>query len=97
MKQLLENRVIVKPYPKKEKTDSGLYIPDTAKGRPNTGKVVHVGLGYTIKEGENAGTHIPMNVKVDDEVMFEENDGCDLELNGEKVVMLLEDSIMGII
>lgn len=92
--QLLEDRVILKPYPKEDLTKGGIIIPETAKGRPMKGKVLHIGTGQTIRDGSNAGQFIPMVVSVGDEVLFEEDAGMDITVEGEKYLMLLETSII---
>jgi chaperonin GroES len=95
--QLLENRVLIKPIELENKTKGGIIIPDSAKGRSNRGTVLQVGSGYTIKEGEIAGTKIPMQVKVDDEVMYDGDAGQDIQIEGIKSVLILEDNIFVIL
>lgn len=92
--QLLEDRVILKPYPKDDLTEGGIIIPETAKGRPMKGKVLHVGTGQTIRDGDKAGQFVPMVVQVGDEVLYEEDAGMDMTVEGENVLMLLETSII---
>jgi len=96
-KQLLENRVLVKPKEISNKTESGIIIPDTAMKKPQRGIVIGVGNGYVVKEGERAGLVLPMTVKEGDEVLFQEDAGMELEVENEKVLLMLETSIDAII
>lgn len=95
--QLLEDRVMVKPYPKEDKTTGGIIIPDTAKGRSEKGKVIKIGNGYTIKMGNHAGEKIPMTVKVGDDVLFGEDIGQEITYENEKVLLILQDDIVAIL
>lgn len=95
--QLLENRVLIKPNRESDTTEGGIIIPDIAKKRSKFGEVILVGNGFTIQDGEKAGQKIPMSVKVGDKVMYESEDGADVQYEGELHVMLLEPSIMAII
>lgn len=95
--QLLEDRVLIKPYPKEDVSTGGIIIPDTAKGRPEKGKVIKVGNGYTIKDGPLAGQKIPMTVKEGDDVLFGENVGQDITFENEKVLIMLQGDIIAVI
>jgi len=95
--QLLEDRVLIKPYPVEDVSTGGIIIPETAKHRPKKGKVIAVGTGYTVKEGNLAGSKIPFTVKVGDDVLYEGDAGEDMEMGEEKVVMMLETNIRAII
>lgn len=95
--QLLENRVLVKPKKEADKTEGGIIIPDIAKKRSKFGTVVLVGSGITIQSGEEAGQKIPCTVKVGDEVLYESEDGGDIQYEGEPHVLMLETSIMAIL
>lgn len=89
-KQLLENRVLIKPDAAAQITEGGIIIPDTAKQRVGKGTVLEVGEGFVIKEGNLAGTTITMKVHVGDRVLFDPDAGMELELDKEKVIMILE-------
>ncbi len=84
----LHDRVIVKPAEKAEKTAGGIIIPDTAQEKPQKGEVVAVGNG---KKDE------PLTVKVGDVVLFGKYGGTELELDGEKFLLLKESDIFAII
>lgn len=84
----LHDRVIVKPAEKAEKTAGGIIIPDTAQDKPQQGEVVAVGNG---KKDE------PMTVKVGDIVLFGKYGGTEIELDGEKLLLLKESDIFAII
>jgi chaperonin GroES len=84
----LHDRVIVKPAEKAEKTAGGIIIPDTAQDKPQQGEVVAVGNG---RKDE------PMTVKVGDVVLFGKYGGTEIELDGDKLLLLKESDIFAII
>jgi chaperonin GroES len=84
----LHDRVIVKPAEKAEKTAGGIIIPDTAQDKPQQGEVVAVGSG---RKDE------PMTVKVGDIVLFGKYGGTEIELDGDKFLLLKESDIFAII
>ena len=84
----LHDRVIVKPAEKAEKTAGGIIIPDTAQDKPQQGEVVAVGNG---RKDE------PMTVKVGDVVLFGKYGGTEIELDGNKLLLLKESDIFAII
>ena len=88
----LGDRVVVKPQPAEEKTASGLFIPDTAKEKPQKGTVLAVGPGRV----EN-GTKIDMTVKAKDVVLYGKYSGTEIELDGEDVLIMRETDILGIV
>lgn len=88
----LSDRVVIKPEPAEEKTTSGLYIPDTAKEKPQKGKVVAVGAGRV----EN-GTKIDMTVKEGDTVLYGKYAGTEITLDGEEYLILREADILGVV
>jgi chaperonin GroES len=88
----LADRVVVKPQPAEEKTSSGLFIPDTAKEKPQRGTVVAAGPGRV----EN-GTKIDMSVKEGDTVLYGKYAGTELNLDGEEVLILKESDILGVL
>jgi chaperonin GroES len=89
----LQDRVIVKRIEEEEKSRGGIIIPDTAKEKPQEGKVVAVGQG---KLGEN-GKLTPLEVKVNDRVLFGKYAGSEINLDGEEHMIMREDDILGII
>ena len=89
----LSDRVHVVRIEEKDKTTGGIIIPDTAKEKPQEGKVVAVGPG---KWDEN-GKRIPLEVKKDDRVLFGKYAGNEIEIDGVKHLIMREDDILGII
>lgn len=88
----LQDRVIVKRTDESEQMRGGLYIPDTAKEKPQEGEVIAAGPGKI----EN-GNKIEMTVKVGDKVLFGKYSGTEVKLDGEEVLIMREDDILGII
>jgi chaperonin GroES len=84
----LHDRVIVKPAEKAEKTAGGIIIPDTVQDKPQQGEVVAVGSG---RKDE------PLTVKVGDLVLFGKYGGTEIELDGDKFLLLKESDIFAII
>ncbi|HEX4948366.1 MAG TPA: co-chaperone GroES [Blastocatellia bacterium] len=88
----LQDRVIVKRTDEAEQMRGGLYIPDTAKEKPQEGEVIAVGPGKV----EN-GNKIELTVKVGDKVLFGKYSGTEVKLDGEEYLIMREDDILGII
>jgi chaperonin GroES len=90
----LGDRVLIRRLEtEEEKTSGGIYIPDTAKEKPQRGKVFAVGPGRMNEEGKL----LPMNVKAGDEVLFGKYSGSDIKIDGDEYMILKEDEIYGII
>jgi chaperonin GroES len=89
----LQDRVIVKRIEEEEKSKGGIIIPDTAKEKPQEGKVVAVGKGKVNDEGKV----IPLDVKVNDRVLFGKYAGSEINLDGEEHMIMREDDILGVI
>ena len=89
----LQDRVLVKRVREEEKTKGGIIIPDTAKEKPQEGKVVAVGNGAILKNG----TVRPLEVKKGDTVLFAKYGGNDIKLDGEDHLILREEDILAII
>ncbi len=89
----LNDRVLVLRIEGKEKTGGGIIIPDTAKEKPQEGKVIAVGPG---KWDEN-GNRIPLEVKKDDRVLFGKYAGNEINVDGVEHLIMREDDILGII
>ncbi len=89
----LNDRVLVVRIKEKEKTSGGIIIPDTAKEKPQEGKVMAVGPG---KWDEN-GKRIPLEVKKGDRVLFGKYAGNEIKLDGVEHLIMREDDILGII
>lgn len=88
----LGDRVVVRPKPAEEKTESGLYIPDSAKEKPQKGTVVATGPGRV----EN-GNKIDMTVKEGDEVLYGKYAGTEVTLDNNEVLIMRESDIFGIV
>jgi chaperonin GroES len=90
----LHDRVLVKRIEEGlEKTAGGIYIPDTAKEKPQQGEVVAVGDGRYREDG----TRQPLDVKVGDRVLFGKYSGSEIKIDGEEFLIMREDEILGII
>ncbi len=89
----LQDRVIVKRIEEEEKSKGGIIIPDTAKEKPQEGRVVAVGKG---KVDENGKT-IPMDVKVNDRVLFGKYSGTEINIDDDEHLIMREEDILGVI
>jgi chaperonin GroES len=87
------DRVLVKPAKEEEVKKGGIIIPDSAKEKPQEGKIIAVGTG---KVDEN-GKKIPFEVKVGDRVLISKYGGTEIKIDGEEHQILREDDILGII
>jgi chaperonin GroES len=87
----LHDRVVIKRAEGAEETRSGLYIPDTAKEKPQQGEVVAVGAGQILESGKR----IPLDLKVGDHVLFGKNAGMDVIIGDEDYVIMREREILG--
>jgi len=91
--QPLADRVVVKPADEAEEMRGGLYIPDTAKEKPQQGEVVAVGPGKLSDDG----TRLDMDVKVGDRVLYGKYSGTDVTLDGEEYLIVRESDILAVI
>jgi chaperonin GroES len=89
----LQDRVIVKRVAEEEKSKGGIIIPDTAKEKPQEGKIVAVGKGKV----EENGKVRPLDVKAGDRILFGKYSGTEIRLDGEEHLILREDDILGVI
>jgi chaperonin GroES len=89
----LQDRVIVKRLEEEGKTKGGIIIPDTAKEKPQEGKVIAVGKGKVTEEGKV----IPLDVKVGDRILFGKYSGAEVKIEGEEHLIMREEDILGII
>ncbi|NWG39763.1 MAG: co-chaperone GroES [Hydrogenophilaceae bacterium] len=89
----LHDRVIVKRMEEERKTASGIVIPDTATEKPDQGEVIAVGPG----KKDDSGKIIAMDVKVGDRVLFGKYAGQGVKVEGEEVLVMREEDIMGVI
>jgi chaperonin GroES len=89
----LQDRVIVKRIAEEEKTKGGIIIPDTAKEKPQEGKVLAVGKGKATDDGKIT----PLDVKVNDRILFGKYSGSEIFVDGEEHLIMREDDILGVI
>ena len=89
----LGDRILVKRVKEEERTKGGIIIPDTAKEKPQEGKVVSVGKGKYSDDGKL----IPIEVKAGDRILFGKYSGSEFKHEGEDLLILREDDILGII
>ena len=89
----LGGRVIVEPTEQEEKTAGGIILPETAKEKPQEGKIVAAGPGDRNEDGER----MEMEVKVGDKVLYAKYSGTEIKLDGKKVLILRESDILAIV
>jgi len=89
----LRDRVLVKYSSEEEKTAGGLFIPDTAKEKPQRGTIIEVGSGKITDDGKRQ----PMDVKVGDTILFEKYSGSKIRIDEEEYLIIREEDILGII
>ncbi|MGE5409242.1 MAG: co-chaperone GroES [Syntrophothermus sp.] len=87
----LGDRLIVKPVEEEETTASGIVLPDTAKEKPQKGKVVAVGDGRWDEDGER---RIPLDVEEGDEVLYSKYGGTEVTIDGEDLLVLRESDVL---
>lgn len=92
--KLIWDRLLIKPDPIEEKTSGGLFIPDQAKKKPQTALVMASGTGRT---NEQTGIKNPMQCKVGDKVLYCQEEGYPVELDGEKYLMINDCEIWAVI
>jgi chaperonin GroES len=89
----LGGRVIVEPIEQEEMTAGGIILPETAKEKPQEGKILAAGPGDRDEDGER----IPMEVKVGDKVLYAKYSGTEVKVEGKKVLILRESDILAIV
>jgi chaperonin GroES len=89
----LHDRVIIRRVEESESKVGGLYIPDSAKEKPQRGEVVAVGAGKMLDSGER----VKPEVKAGDQVLFGKYSGSDVKVDGEDVLIVREDEILGVL
>jgi chaperonin GroES len=89
----LSDRVVIEPLEAEEKTSGGIYLPDTAKEKPQMGKVIAVGPGKI----SDAGQKIAMEVKVNDKILYGKYSGTDVNFDGKDYLIMRESDILAII
>ncbi len=91
--QPLGDRVLIEPMEAEDKTEGGIYIPDTAKEKQQKGRIVAVGKGRVQEDGKL----VPLEVKVDDKVIYGRYSGTEIKIQGSEFLILKEEDILGII
>ena len=89
----LHDRLVVKRLEEEEKTKGGIIIPDAAKEKPQEGRVIAVGDGKVLENGQKA----PLSVKVKDKILFGKYSGTEIKIDGEEHLILREDDILAIV
>ncbi len=89
----LYDRIVVKRIEEKETKVGGLFIPDSAKEKPQEGEVVAVGQGKRTEDGKL----IPLDVKAGDRILFGKYSGSDIKIDGEEYLIMREDEVLGIL
>jgi len=89
----LHDRVVVKRMEEERKTASGIVIPDTATEKPDQGEIVAVGAG----KKDDKGNHMSMDVKVGDRILFGKYSGQTVKVDGQELLVMREEDIMGVI
>ena len=88
----LADRVVVKPLEESEQMRGGLYIPDTAKEKPQQGEIVAVGPGRYEKD-----KRVPMDLKVGDKVLYGKYSGTEVTLEGDQYLILKESDVLAVV
>lgn len=89
----LHDRVLVQRLDNEETTKGGIIIPDTAKEKPQEGKVVAVGTGRILEDGSKK----PLEIKKGDKVLFSKYGGTDISIDGEDYLIMREEDILAVI
>lgn len=90
----LGDKIIIKRAEAQTKTESGIFLPESAKDKPKEGKVIALGSGVLNKE---TGKYIPFTVKKGDRVIFTSYSGTEIKINDEDFLIMSEDDILGVI
>lgn len=89
----LYDRIVVKRIENEETMQGGLYIPDSAKEKPQEGEVVAVGKGKRLEDGKV----VALDVKTGDRILFGKYSGSDIKIDGEEYLIMREDEVLGIL
>ena len=89
----LNDRIIVRRMEEQEQMRGGLYIPDTAKEKPQEGEVLAVGNGKLLDNGQR----IAIDLKAGDRILFRKYAGTEIKLDGEEYLILREDDVLGVV
>ncbi|MBP2644940.1 MAG: groS [Firmicutes bacterium] len=89
----LGDRVVIQPLAREEVTKSGIVLPDTAKEKPQEGKVVAVGTGKVLDNGQR----VAVDVKAGDKVIFSKYSGTEVKIDGQDYLILSERDVLAIV
>lgn len=89
----LDDRIVIKQLEADEKTSGGIILPDSAKEKPQIGKVIAIGPGALLDDGKRG----KMSVKKNDKVLYAKYMGSDVEIDNDKYVIIKESDVLGII
>jgi chaperonin GroES len=89
----LEDRILVKPLEAEEKSKGGIILPDTAKEKPQEGKVIAIGKGKLTEDGKL----LPLEVKVGDRILYSKYAGTEIKINGEEHLIIRQEDVLAII
>ncbi len=89
----LHDRILVKRTAEEEKTAGGLFIPDSAKEKPQKGEIVAAGKGRITEDGKI----LPLEVKVGDKILFSKYAGTEIKFDGSEFLMMREEDVLGIV
>jgi chaperonin GroES len=89
----LGDRVVVEHVEQADKSAGGVFLPDTAKEKPQEGKVIAIGSGRTLDNG----TKVPMEVKVGDRILYSKYSGSEVKLDGKEYLIISEKDILAIL
>jgi len=89
----LYDRIVVRRIEQQEQMQGGLYIPDSAKEKPQEGEVVAVGKGKRLEDGKV----VALDVQAGDRILFGKYSGNDIKLDGEELLIMREDEVLGIL
>ncbi len=89
----IRDNIVVKRMDEEEKKIGSIIIPDSAKEKPLTAEVIAVGSGRTLKDGKK----VPLEVKVGDKVLVGKYSGSEVKLDGDELLILKEDEVLGVV
>jgi chaperonin GroES len=89
----LQDRLVIKRIEEEEKTKGGIIIPDSAKEKPQEGRVVAIGDGKTLESGKKA----PLTVKPGDKILFGKYSGTEIKIDGEEHLIMREEDVLAIV
>ena len=89
----LYDRIVVKRIEQQEQLQGGLYIPDSAKEKPQEGEVMAVGKGKRLEDGKV----VPLDVQVRDRILFGKYSGSEIKLDGDEFLIMREDEVLGVL